>query len=322
MAHFASGWSLPPFPAVSRSPLLRLQPPGKQQFVPCTVSMQIGPRIRALKERTIKMRTLQLLCLGLILVLPVALWSQSPVTVAPTQRDPAALATLTQAITAMGALASAAQITTVQASGSIGPATGSGYPGGTFTWTTQVTNTGFEFLNQLVQANGDTSGFTSGHGSPTMSLNGSVQSLFPHMALAFAPVHVPFLILGSALSNSAYTVTAAAPLQIGSVAAIHVHVSNDADGITQALTTQEWYFDPNTGLPLRVESRVPDSLNAMHWQRGTRDFANYQTTSGFLLPLQITNSVNGRQVSVATITSVQFNVAVNASEFDRAKGAN
>jgi hypothetical protein len=67
---------------------------------------------------------------------------------------------------------------------------------------------------------------------------------------------------------------------------------------------------------------VPDSLNALHCLPGTRDFANYQATGGFLLPLQITNSLNGNPVSITTITSVQFNVAVTASEFDLPLGAN
>ena len=216
----------------------------------------------------------------------------------------------------------ATQITTLQTSGSISPAGGSGYPGGTFTWTMELTSTGYEFRNQLTQPDGTVSLFVSGFGSPKTSLNGSVAPTPGHLALASAPTHVGFLVLARALGSSSYTVAAEAPIQIGSVSTVHVHVSNDSDGILQTLTSQEWYFDPTSGLPLRVEYCVPDWLNAVHCLPGARDFANYQPTGGFLLPLQITNSFNGNPVSITKVSSVQFNVAVTPSEFDLNLGAN
>jgi hypothetical protein len=186
----------------------------------------------------------------------------------------------------------------------------------------ELTSTGYEFRNQLTQPDGTVSLFVSGFGSPKISLNGSVASISRHMALGAAPAHIGFLVLARALGSSNYTVAAAAPLQLGSVSTVHVHVSNDADGIIQTLTSQEWYFDPTSGLPLRVEYCVPDSLNAVHCFPGARDFANYQATGGFLLPLQITNSFNGNPVSITTVNSVEFNVAVTPSEFDLPLGAN
>ena len=127
---------------------------------------------------------------------------------------------------------------------------------------------------------------------------------------------MPIVILVTALLNPTYTVTQGTPTQVGSVQAIHVHISNDADAISQAVTPQEWYFDPNTGLPLRVEYHVPDPLNALNWAPGARDFANYQPVNGFLVPFQITNWVSGNSVSVTTISAVQLNIAVTESEFD------
>lgn len=266
-------------------------------------------------------RTLCFLCLGILSAVPNG-WSQSPLQPSSTRRDPAALAILAQAITAMRGQGSAAQITTLQTIGSISPAAMSGYPGGAFTWTMELTSTGYEFRNQLTQTDGTVSLFVSGFGSPKVSLNGSVASVPRHLAQASAPAHVGFLVLARALGSSSYTVAAAAPLQIGDISMVHVHLSNDADGVIQTLTSQEWYFDPTTGLPLRVEYCAPDSLNAVHCFTGARDFANYQPTGGYLLPLQITNSFDGKAVSITTISSVEFNVAVTPSEFDLPLGAN
>src|SRR3954466_3391815 len=138
--------------------------------------------------------TLWFLCLGLLSAVPNC-WSQAPLQPTPTKRDPAALAILTQAITAMRGQGSASQITTVQTDGSISPAPGSGYPAGAFTWTMELTSTGYEFRNQLTQTDGTVSLFVSGFGSPKISLNGSVASISRHMALGSAPAHVGFLVL-------------------------------------------------------------------------------------------------------------------------------
>ena len=84
--------------------------------------------------------------------------TQSPILPTPPQRDPAALATITQAVVAMGAQATAMQVNTVQITGSINPiaASSSNFPAGTFTWTVEIKNPGYEFRHQL-QSGSDTS---------------------------------------------------------------------------------------------------------------------------------------------------------------------
>ena len=233
---------------------------------------------------------------------------------APTRRDSAALAVLAKAMAAMGVASGSAPIAAAQTTGTLAPATGSDYPSGTFSWTVEVTSTGYEFLNQ-VQSNGTLSIFASGHGSPKMSLDGQVRPFFAHMEFASPPVHLPFMIFATAISSPGYTVISAPALLIGGASVLHVHISNDADGITQSLSAQEWYFDPS-GLPLRVDCRVPDPFNALNSLLGTKDFANYKQFSGVLVPTTITSSLNGRALSIASVNSVQLNPAVADSIFD------
>jgi hypothetical protein len=235
------------------------------------------------------------------------------------QRDASAIATLQRSILALagggaGAI-NAAPITSVQIAGSITPIAGSGYPAGTFTWTFEVTSSGYQFRNEL-QTNGTTRVFVSGHGSPANGSNGKVKHTFSHMALAETPSAVPMVVLISVVVNPKYTITQAPPLQIGAIAARHVHISDDRDQVTQAVTPQEWYFDPTSGLPLRVEYRIPDLLDPLSSIKGARDFANYRQLGGFLVPTQTTSSVDGEPVCVTTISSVILNVPVNESEFD------
>ena len=136
------------------------------------------------------------------------------------------------------------------------------------------------------------------------------------MSMVSAQGHMPILVLLSAILNPGYTIKQATSAKIGNVLATHVHISNDADQVTHAVTPQEWYFDPNSGLPLHVDYRAPDSLNALSWTSEARDFANWQSVGGFLLPLQITNSREGTAVSTTSLSSVQFNVPVTQSQFD------
>ncbi len=301
---------------------LREQPPGSCCHTgsilcsaPCNEDNRVG-------KRMFRMRTWRLLYLGVLLCISATLWSQTSVT-SPPQRDAAALTALARAVAAMGAQATAVQLNTVQETGTINPVTApvSDLPAGTFTWTVEVKNPGYEYRHQL-QSGSDISIFVSGHGSPATSFNGAIKPLLGHVALGAAPVQMPILVLVTALLDPTSTIAQATATQLGGVLATHIHISNETNRVTQALTPQEWYFDPNTGLPLRVEYHVPDPLDGLNWMSGARDFANYKAVSGFLFPLQITNWVHGTPVSVTTVSSVQLNIPVTESEFDLIAGTN
>jgi hypothetical protein len=185
----------------------------------------------------------------------------------------------------------------------------------------KITSNGIEVRNQF-QSKDATSVFVSGHGSPAISSGGPVRQFSGHLAIAAAPTQVPLVILLNALSNPKYTITEAKPDPDSKVPSVHIHISDDSDIITQAVTPQEWYFDPVTGLPLRVDFRVSDPQNALRWIPGSRAFSNFQEVNGFLIPLQITNYLEGRAISATTIASVQFNPLVSDSDFDLAAGVN
>jgi hypothetical protein len=249
-----------------------------------------------------------------VLTFSVPTFAQQSAAVAP-QRDPAALATLQSVIAAMSGQTTLPQITSAQITGTINPVGNSGYSAGNFTWTVALTTVGYEFRNQF-QSSGNTQIFVSGHGAPAVSANGKVTRLLGHMSQAVSLNHTPLLALLAATLNTGITVTQSSPAQIGNVLAMHIHISDDADQVTQAVTPQEWYFDPNTSLPLRVVYRAPDSLNALSWTSESRDFANWQSLVGVLLPLQVTNSSKGVPTTVTTISSIQLNVPVAQSQFD------
>lgn len=143
------------------------------------------------------------------------------------------------------------------------------------------------------------------------------------MTMIMAPSQLPVLELFNAISNPAYQATQAAAIQIGTISALHVHLSDNADSISQSVTSQDWYFDPATGLPVRWQFPVPDTFNAGHSiGMGEIDFSNYQQVNGLLLPGSTTYSQDGKPETVTTINSVQFNVPITTLLFDLPPGAN
>lgn len=234
-------------------------------------------------------------------------------------RDPRALSVITQALAAMRVQA---PITMVVLTGTVAAAPESQDPGGSFTSTVEVGANGYEVRNEF-ESNGVRSIFVSGHGTPRFSIGSRVRKMSAHVTMITAPSQLPILELINALNNQKYKVTEGPTIQIGGVPALAIHISNEADSVTRSVTPQDWYFDPTTGLPLRWQFLIPDTLNAGHsvW-KGTKDFANYQIMDGVLLPSQIIYSRDDKPASITTISSVQFNVSVPDSAFDLSQGAN
>ena len=230
------------------------------------------------------------------------------------QRDSAALAILTQATTALGGKSILAQFTSAESTGSIQAVAGSTAASGTFVWKHQFSASGYQFRSQFT-SNGQTSILVSGTAGGASSTNGTVRTLPAQITLALYPVHLPAVVLSVFLANPNYTITLGSPVQVDGVNANHITVSINTDPVSQAQTPEDWYFDPSSGLPLRVEFRLADAMDALQYTTGAADLANYQSVGGVLTPLLITNTENSVIVSTATITPVQWNYPVSASDF-------
>jgi hypothetical protein len=272
------------------------------------------------------MRCLQLLlAIFLFSSSELCLLAQSSATAA--QRNPLALGKIAQTLSAMGfqangTLTDGNVLASVQLTGSVKALPGSAYSSGTFTSLVQLTNGGYEVRNDFQSANGSST-FVSGHGTPAFYVGNHVLTMSGHVTMITAPSQFPILELINAVVNPNYQVSTAQNAQIGGISAVHLHISNKADPITDSVTAQEWYFDSTTSLPIRWEFSVPDIMNAGHalWA-ASKDFANYQMTGGILIPTQITYSDEGKPQTVTTTTAVQFNLAPAPASFDPPQGGN
>jgi hypothetical protein len=228
----------------------------------------------------------------------------------PPRRDPEAIAVIEKAVASMGGTAAAASVTDTIVTGTIAPASGSAVKGGGFTWKTSGSNFRYE-----VQSGTSSLVLVSGQDGAAVTRNGTSSALSPHMAQASPPLHLPGLILARVLDSKDYTVILVGKDEVNGVAATKIRISLDTDLISSLVTPQDWYFDMATGLPLRVENRLPDQRHPENYATAAEEFSDFRIVSGLLAPFRIKTYEEGKFLAEAAIAAVVFNSGVALTEF-------
>lgn len=227
------------------------------------------------------------------------------------RRDPSAIAVIQAAIAAMGGDAAVQGIKDSVVTGTIAPTNGSLTRPASFTWKTLGTEFRYETTRELNRHI-----FVSGHGKPAVSRNGHVRPVFYHVAEGCPSFHLAALMLSGKLADPSYSLLDAGQRSISGKTAVAVQThANDSDPIA-TLTLQTWYFDATTALPLRVEYRVPEGTNALDLMNSAMEFADYRQTGIMAVPQSMTYSEEGVPLQVFSISTVDFNVGLDPSEFD------
>ncbi|MBI3662083.1 MAG: hypothetical protein HY234_03410 [Acidobacteria bacterium] len=229
-------------------------------------------------------------------------------------RDPQAAAVLTRAVAAMGG-SGIAQMRDCRAEGVIQAAEGSWLSSGAFVWK----NAGAEFRYEN-QGKAGPSVFVSGQGRPAVLASGKTTKFNAHVSEANFPQHLAALVLFRALSDPRYKLVWIGLEPFGTGQLAHVRISLEIDEVTSVTTVQDWYFDPASGLPLRVEYRLPANSNALSFLNAAVEFSDFRMVSGVAVPFQIMLYEEGQKVGVAKLNSVVFNAGLSPSEFHTPAG--
>ena len=235
--------------------------------------------------------------------------SQSPS--APPVRDPQAISVLQSSIAAMGGTSAVAAITDTTVTGTEPDISNPGGPPVPFTW--QTSGVEFRFTTQ-----NSIGAYTalSGHGIPAQFKNGSWIPLARYVSRANLGFYLPALLLNGGIQNSNYSLQYVGSATVDGNAAIHIHAVDNSDATSQIVTPQEWYFDPGTFLPVRVEYSIPDERNVNSSIPASMEFSNYQSVSGVAVPFQVKIQAAKLLSLTASVTSVVFNSGLPASTFD------
>jgi hypothetical protein len=259
------------------------------------------------------------IALSLVLIFPSCSQLNAQQLSIAVKRDPQAIAILTQAITAMGGPSAVAQIQSVIAQGSIIPAPGTNAPSGSFIWEDQFAAQGHEF-KATFQSGSLTQIFVSGHGSPGLVSNGKIRSLAPYVASTTLPFHIPAVVLASMLANTNCNIEFVGLTTLNDQTAIQIHLHIDTDLLHQTSSVQDWYFDKNTSLPLRVEYRVLDTHLSFKYATIDADYSDYRAAQGSVIPFRIATTEDGTPRNIVTLTAVSINPPVSTSDFDLSTG--
>jgi hypothetical protein len=251
-----------------------------------------------------------------IVFLTLPTYAQQPSTpsspVAPV-RDAQALTVLQSAIAAMGGANAAAAIQDFTVQGTEQYVIDPDPTPAIFTWQTS----GVEFSYTVQNANGTYTAL-SGHGIPAQLKHGNWIPLPPYVSRAELAFHNPAFVLYTELLNPNYTFQYIGSGVVNGNPAIHLHAADNSDSTGQLVTPQEWYFDPTSYLPVRVEFKVPGQRSAQGFTAGSIDFANYQSINSISVPYQLLLQVGHVTITVA---SIGINTGLTASTFDPPTGS-
>lgn len=263
-------------------------------------------------------------CLNFLSCFPVTAQLTSTYTPVPGQRDANAIAIVQKSLAVLGGVNAIAAVQSIESSGTI-LKMGSSDPM-TFRWETQVSGSHFEFRRETTQ-DGKTRVFASGHGKPGFGILGNpAKRMALHMSIASVPFDLPGVVLYAEFQDPAYAISSINSPEIGGV--IHIRIANTSDLVLKAITQQDWYFDPQTALPIRVEYNLPDINNALDTMPAACLYSKFATEQGVQYPTNIEAFEQGQQISRTTVSSVQLNTPISSSDFDlplesaKNKGAN
>lgn len=233
--------------------------------------------------------------------------SQQSTTSAP--RDANAVALLSSSVTTLGGTGSYSATNGIIARGNLTAAAGG--ISGPVLWE----NAGSEFRYERPGPSGSII-FVSGHGNPAIADSGKVQRNIGHLAMVNFPWHLTSIVLASELSNAKVQVAALQQVTLDGVSAFKVSLNDQSDSITSVICKQDWYFDPATLRPTRVDFLAAEVHNALDNARMTVLFSDYRSVSGLQIPFRIVTLFEDRQISDVALTSVQVNASFPTTDFD------
>ena len=83
------------------------------------------------------------------------------------------------------------------------------------------------------------------------------------------PAHLPGLVLAAHLNNAKVQVNAAQQVNLDTAPAIKISLTDQTDELSSIICKQDWYLDPATLLPTRVDYLASEAQNALNTKKMT-----------------------------------------------------
>jgi hypothetical protein len=246
-------------------------------------------------------------------------WSQQPQSSGPTNdpfwvvapvRTPEALAIVQGSLAALGGSDAISKLQSFVVQGNLA-VTDSNVQSGNVVWEVAGQELRFDF-----PASDGIRTIATGHGSPFVRANG-VSSWMPDHTMR--ALFIPPLVarnLNIAIQDLQYSIEFGGAGVVGNTSIKIVTISSQASRRDSIATLQTWYFDSVSGLPVRVEYRVPDCDDVRHFLAASAEVSNYKSMSSVYFPLQANITIAGHPSGTITISSIAINGPIQGSDFD------
>ncbi len=231
------------------------------------------------------------------------------------QRDPSAIAFLTQAVSMAGGSSAIRAVQDFTAQGSIthywndNPEQGQATVKARGLSQFRVDSTLQEGTWSVVINNGNGELFLT---------DGSTKSIAYHNTLNTGSMTWPIAKINAALMDPTTTIVDLGVVQFGSSQARKIGIQQyvQPDDSFSKLTRREYFFDSSSYLLLRVQDIVhPEDDMVNGSVQRVLDFGNYQVSNGLLVPFAIRQSIAGQQIWAIQLNSIVFNSGLADSDF-------
>jgi hypothetical protein len=148
----------------------------------------------------------------------------------------------------------------------------------------------------------DRRGIVNGGGGAHRVTNGKSVPIEGRVTYAMQPFHLPGLLLMKALTDPSFELQSLSSAT-SSTPGIHVRIRDTAETEYPEISTQDWYFDPSTGLPLRVEYQMPTTSDTFRAALASVEYSDYRSQGGIVVPNTLRRSLEGGPTSTCHVTS-------------------
>ena len=181
----------------------------------------------------------------------------------------------------------------------------------TFTWEDDLRGNIPEFHKVMRSAN-SVHAVVSGHGSAGHQEDGKNRSLPPQVSWGMPPLHLPGVVLSRELNNPLYSLRIVADES----GLMHIRTAWKLNSVTASVTAQDWFFDPVTNLPAKVQYLLPNTLNPSRKAAASLVFGDFRAVSGVLAPFNLTGYGADRKIRTFMIQDLKINVPIDPTHFE------
>lgn len=236
----------------------------------------------------------------------------------PAQRDPQAVAILSQAVTAAGGVNALSAILDLTATGQISFYWGGDAVQGTATMRWRSIN---QFRLDATLPDGAHSWIATVGAALEKHPDGTITPMPFQNTLKPASVTFPFIPLVAALGDSTTSISYVGLVTHDGQQAHDIRVqrnfqaNSDPYGAHSALTRMDFFIDPNTLLIQSVQDMAYRKDNEPGESPRELQFSGYQSTSGIVVPFTIKELIGGQQTVTIQLNQFTFNSGLTDADF-------